>query len=92
MYKPGHFNYKTFRVRNKLHCFIEDNDASLRHTYRNGNKPVEEEIKRRLTLANKAYVAKNLLFRDKLISRMAKLKLYPTIEPLIIIILDITAH
>jgi hypothetical protein len=40
---------------------------------------IEEEIKERITLGNKAYYSNKRMFQNKLISRGAKLKLYWTV-------------
>ena len=45
----------------------------------NGNNSIEEEIKQRIVQGNKAYFANLALFRSKLVSRKAKLRLYHTI-------------
>ena len=45
----------------------------------NGNNSIEEEIKERITLANKAYYANKDLFRSKLLSKKTKLRMYHTL-------------
>jgi hypothetical protein len=45
----------------------------------NENNSIEEEIKERIALGNKAYYSNKRLFQNKLISRGAKLKLYWTV-------------
>ena len=45
----------------------------------NSNNTVEEEIRERILLGNKAYYANLQLFKSKLISKQAKLKLYCTL-------------
>jgi hypothetical protein len=41
----------------------------------NGNNSIEEEIKERIILGNKAYYANQALFKSKLLSKKAKLKI-----------------
>jgi hypothetical protein len=42
----------------------------------NGNKSVEEEIKERISLGNKAYHANQELFKSKLLIKKSKLRMY----------------
>jgi hypothetical protein len=42
----------------------------------NGNNSVEEEIKERIYLGNKAYFANQDLFRSKLLTKKSKLRMY----------------
>ena len=42
----------------------------------NTDNTIEEEIKERIALGNKAFIANKKMFQSKLISKMAKLKLY----------------
>jgi hypothetical protein len=44
----------------------------------NGNNSIEEEIKERMFLGNKAYYANRALFKSKLLSKNSKLKIYWT--------------
>jgi hypothetical protein len=44
----------------------------------NSNNSIDEEIKERIVLRNKAYYANKSLFKSKLISKKAELKLYNT--------------
>jgi hypothetical protein len=44
----------------------------------NGNSSIEEEIKERIILGNKAYYANQTLFKSKLLSKKSKLKMYWT--------------
>jgi hypothetical protein len=43
----------------------------------NGNNSMEEEIKERISLGNKAYYANQDLFKSKLLSKKSKLQMYP---------------
>jgi hypothetical protein len=45
----------------------------------NGNNSIEEEIKERIILGNKAYYANQALLKSKLLSKKAKLKIYWTL-------------
>jgi hypothetical protein len=45
----------------------------------NGNDSIEEEIKERISLSNKAYYANQKLFKNKLLSKKSKLKVYWTL-------------
>jgi hypothetical protein len=50
----------------------------------NSNNSMEEEIKKRIVLGNKAYYVNQSLFKSKLISKKVKLKLYnTTIRPVV---------
>jgi hypothetical protein len=50
----------------------------------NGNNSIEEEIKERIILGNKAFYANQALFKSKLLSKKAKLKIYWTsVRPVI---------
>jgi hypothetical protein len=42
----------------------------------NSDNSIEEEIKYRITLGNKAYCANQFLFKTRLVSKKSKLKLY----------------
>jgi hypothetical protein len=42
----------------------------------NGNNSIEEEIKRRISLGNKAFYANQDLFKSKLLTKDSKLKMY----------------
>jgi hypothetical protein len=44
----------------------------------NSNNSTEEEIKEWIVLGNKAYCANQSLFKNKLVSKKAKLKIYNT--------------
>ena len=46
----------------------------------NGNNSIEEEIKERIVLGNKAYYANQALFKRKLLSKRSKPKMYWTLE------------
>jgi hypothetical protein len=45
----------------------------------NGNNSIEEEIKERIILGNKAFYANQALLKSKLLSNKAKLKIYRTL-------------
>ena len=45
----------------------------------NENNSVEEEIKERITLGNKAYYTNQDLFKSKLLSKKSKLRMYQTL-------------
>ena len=45
----------------------------------NGNNSIEEGIKERIILGNKAFYANQALFKSKLLSKKAKLKIYWTL-------------
>ena len=45
----------------------------------NGNNSVEEEIKRRISLGNKAFYANQDLFKIKLLTKNSKLRMYKTL-------------
>jgi hypothetical protein len=45
----------------------------------NGNNSIEEEIKERIILGNKTFYANQALFKSKLLSKKAKLKIYGTL-------------
>jgi len=45
----------------------------------NGNNSLEEEIKGRISLGNKAIYAKQYLFKSKLLSKKSKLRMYQTL-------------
>jgi hypothetical protein len=45
----------------------------------NGNNSIEEEIKERISLVNKAYYANQDLFKSKLLSKKSKLRMYQTL-------------
>ena len=45
----------------------------------NGNNSVEEEIKRRISLGNKAFYANQDLFKSKLLTKNSKLRMYKTL-------------
>jgi hypothetical protein len=50
----------------------------------NGNNSTEEGIKERIILGNKAFYAYQALFKSKLLSKKAKLKIYWTsVKPVI---------
>jgi len=42
----------------------------------NSDNSIEEEVKNRITLGNKAYYAKQFLFKSRLVSKKLKMKLY----------------
>jgi hypothetical protein len=42
----------------------------------NGNNSIEEEIKERISLRNKAYYANQHLFKSKLLTKKSKLRMY----------------
>ena len=46
------------------------------HNIKHYNNHVEEEVKERIALGNKAFFANKKIFQSKLISKKAKLKLY----------------
>jgi predicted phage-related endonuclease len=45
----------------------------------NGNNSIEEEIKRRISLGNKAFYANQDLFKSKLLTKNSKLWMYKTL-------------
>ena len=45
----------------------------------NGNNLIEEEIKERISLGNRAYYANQVLFKSKLWTRNSKLQMYTTL-------------
>jgi len=45
----------------------------------NGNKSIEEEIKRRISLGNKAFYANQDLVKSKLLTKNSKLRMYKTL-------------
>jgi len=45
----------------------------------NGNNSLEEEIKGRISLGNKAFYANQDLFKSKLLSKKSKLRMYQTL-------------
>jgi hypothetical protein len=45
----------------------------------NGNNSIEEEIKERISMGNKAYYANKDLFRSRLLSQHSKLQMYQTL-------------
>jgi hypothetical protein len=45
----------------------------------NGNNSIEEEIKGRISLRNKAFYANQHLFKSKLLSKKSKLRIYQTL-------------
>jgi len=45
----------------------------------NGNNSIEEEIKRRISLGNKAFYANQDLFKSKLLTKNSKLRMYKTL-------------
>jgi hypothetical protein len=45
----------------------------------NGNNSVEEEIKGRISLGNKAFYANQDLFKSKLLTKNSKLRIYKTL-------------
>ena len=50
----------------------------------NGNNSVEEEIKGRISLGNKAFYANQDLFKSKLLNKNSKLRMYKTlVRPLV---------
>ena len=50
----------------------------------NANTSIEEEIKERIFLGNKAYCANQGLFKSKLLSKNSKLKMYWTLVILVV--------
>jgi hypothetical protein len=69
---------------------IENKEVEQGNSYKylgstvNIDNTIEEEIKERIALGNKAFFANKNLFQSKLISKMANLKLYFTvIRPII---------
>jgi hypothetical protein len=42
----------------------------------NGNNSIEEEIKERISLGNKAYYANKDIFKSKLLTKKSKLQMY----------------
>jgi hypothetical protein len=70
----------------KKNCVVEDININSMHfeevkslkylgSIVNGNNSIEEEIKERIILGNKAYYANQALFKSKLMSKNAKLKI-----------------
>jgi hypothetical protein len=45
----------------------------------NRNNSIEEEIKERISLGNKAYYAKQELFKSKLLTKKTKLRMYKSL-------------
>jgi hypothetical protein len=45
----------------------------------NGNKSIDEEIKGRISLRNKAFYANQNLFKNKLLTKNSKLRMYKTL-------------
>ena len=45
----------------------------------NGNNSIEEEIKERISLGNKAFFANKDLFKSKLLTKNSKLRMYKTL-------------
>jgi len=45
----------------------------------NGNNSIEEEIKERISMGNKAYYANKDLFRSRLLTKYSKLRMYQTL-------------
>ena len=45
----------------------------------NGNNSIEEEIKGRISLGNKAFYANQDLFKSKLLTKNSKLRMYKTL-------------
>ena len=45
----------------------------------NGNNSIEEEIKRRISLGNKAFYANQDLLKSKLLTKNSKLRIYKTL-------------
>jgi hypothetical protein len=48
-------------------------------SYVNGNNSIEEEIKERKSMGNKAYYANKDLFRSRLLTKYSKLRMYQTL-------------
>ena len=45
----------------------------------NGNKSIEEEIKERISVGNKAFYANQDLFKSKLLTKNSKLRMFKTL-------------
>ena len=50
----------------------------------NGNNSIEEEIKARIFLGNKAFYANQDLFKSKLLTKNSKLRMYKTLARLVV--------
>jgi hypothetical protein len=62
---------------NSMHL-EEDKSFKYLGSIINGNNSIEEEIKEKIILGNKAYYANQALFESKLLFKKSKLKIYWT--------------
>jgi hypothetical protein len=54
-----------------------------------GNNSIEEEIKGRISLGNKAFYANQDLFKSKLLTKNSKLRMYKTlVRPVVIYVCE----
>jgi len=83
--------HKTKYLRcTKKQCRMDGIDSTNSHfekvksfkylgSYVNGNSSIEEEIKERISMGNKAYYANKDLFRSRLLTKYSKLRMYQTL-------------